>query len=304
MQVLPGFPYPPRITLLILEREMRIGKWLKRYEKLIEMRDIKASTTAEKLRLARELVAMLGNRKLAKVRPYHLIRTARKLQPETPAKARRMVSVARDFFGEAVANGYLHHNPAIAIKLPACKVRRERLPLKEWRATQAVLAQDAAPWRKLLAPLALVTGQRRSDLVKMKFTDVRGKYLYIEQAKTGERIALPLALRLKAVGLSLGEIIESCRAYQPEGETLLRKSTGAALSASMLTKAWRMAFVRAVGNRPDAPSLAEIRSLSARLYHAEKLDTQTLLGHKKATTTALYHDSRGLKEEWRHLRIS
>jgi integrase len=45
------------------------------------------------------------------------------------------------------------------------------------------------------------------------------------------------------------------------------------------------------------PSLHEVRSLSARLYHAQGIDVQTLLGHKHAEMTEVYKDDRGLSRD-------
>jgi integrase len=183
------------------------------------------------------------------------------------------------------------------------------MSLEDWQRTQAALAEEFVPWRRSFALLALITGQRRSDLVKMRFDDVWDGHLHIAQAKTGERVALPLALRLDAVGVSLAGIIRQCRAIGVPGATLLRKLTGGAVSVSSLTRVWAEAFRDAGGGAQEgkrAPSLAEIRSLSARLYRAQGIDTQTLLGHRRASTTALYLDDRGLSREageWRTLTI-
>ena len=52
------------------------------------------------------------------------------------------------------------------------------------------------------------------------------------------------------------------------------------------------------------PSLHEVRSLSARLYRAEGVDVQTLLGHKNAEMTAIYEDDRGLSaKEWKRVAL-
>jgi integrase len=189
------------------------------------------------------------------------------------------------------------------------RILRARLSIRHWRRTQAILATETVAWRRLFAVLALITGQRRSDLAKMRFDDVWGGCLHVEQAKTGARIAIPLDLYLRPLRLMLGDVIEQCRAYAPSGETLLRKGNGAALTAYSLTKAFQGAFARAVKWESDdrtVPCLAEIRSLSERLYSAQGIDTQTLLGHKHKATTAIYHDDRGLSKEegrWRKLKI-
>jgi len=85
----------------------------------------------------------------------------------------------------------------------------------------------------------------------------------------------------------------------------LRKSTGAPLAAASLSQAFARATRWRRANH-SAPSLAEIRSLSERLYSTRGVDTQTLLGHRRAATTAIYHDDRGLgraEGRWQHLRL-
>ncbi|MHA1067242.1 tyrosine-type recombinase/integrase [Enterobacter ludwigii] len=59
--------------------------------------------------------------------------------------------------------------------------------------------------------LAIVTAQRSSDILKMKFKDIKDGYLYVEQGKTGAKLALPLSLRCEAIDLSLGEVVDRCR---------------------------------------------------------------------------------------------
>jgi integrase len=290
--------------------KITVSAWRDEYLRLVALRHLDESTRAEKARCAQRLCADIGHKKLRKIRPVHIARTVRAVwDMGQQSRARRILVVARDLFSEAVSAGHIERNPAVPVKPLPCRVRRARLSLQHWRRTRKALAAEAVPWRRLLALLALATGQRRSDLVRMRFSDVWDKHLHIEQLKTGARIALPLELRLSALGVTLGEIVEQCRSYEPPGETLLRKSTGAALSVSSITKAFQRAFERAVtwqreGHAP--PCLAEIRSLSERLYSAQGIDTQTLLGHKNKATTALYHDDRGLSRQegrWRKLKI-
>jgi integrase len=292
------------------KKDMTLTAWKKEYMRVVGLRPLCEATIDEKARCAKYLCHAIGKRKLRKLRPVHIARVMRDVWEQgQQSKARRLLVVARDMLAEAVFAGRLERNPATAVKPLPYHIKRARLSIRHWRQTQAVLATEQTPWRRWLAVLALVTGQRRSDLVKMRFSDVWGGYLHIEQVKTGARIALPLDLRLRAIGMSLGDVIEKCREYGRPGETLLRKSTGAALCASSLSKAFAAAFTQAVRwKHPEltVPSLAEIRSLSERLYSAQGVDTQTLLGHKRPATTALYHDDRGLgraEGRWRKLSL-
>lgn len=62
--------------------------------------------------------------------------------------------------------------------------------------------------------LALVTGQRREDIVRMKFSDVWDGHLHVIQGKTGMRLALPLTLYCDAVNMTLKDVIARCRAIK------------------------------------------------------------------------------------------
>ncbi|MDR1853493.1 MAG: tyrosine-type recombinase/integrase [Azoarcus sp.] len=294
------------------KKDMTMRKWRREYMRIVRLRNLAAATLDERAKCSKDLCRAIGpDRRLRKVRPVHVAQAMRAVwEAGQQSRAQRLLVVARDMFAEAVSAGALDKNPAMHVKPLPYHVRRARLSIRHWRRTQAVLAGERAKWRRLLAVLALVTGQRRSDLVKMRFADVWGGYLHVEQVKTGARIALPLDLKLRAIKMTLGDVIELCRAYEPPGETLLRKSTGAPVSVGMLSKAFTSAFALAVKRwrHPEhtTPSLAECRSLSERLYSSQGIDTQTLLGHKRPATTALYHDDRGLSRaegRWRHLSL-
>ena len=154
--------------------------------------------------------------------------------------------------------------------------------------------------------LALVTGQRRSDLCKMRFADVWDGHLHVQQAKTGARLALPLALRLDAVGLTLAEVIEDCKGYAVGSEFLLRKHDGHQLGDASLSARFETAREGAGVALKDEhpPSLHECRSLSERLYRAQGINTMTLLGHKHQQMTDVYNDDRGLSRgEWKTLPL-
>ncbi|QDI47333.1 integrase [Serratia marcescens] len=148
--------------------------------------------------------------------------------------------------------------------------------------------------------MALITGQRREDVVLMRFTDIIDDRLHVEQGKTGMRIAIPLSLYLEAANLRLGDVIERCRASHSSNyiiNTTRRSKKGdTSLHPDALTKAFvkaRNASTLDLGDNP--PTFHEIRSLASRLYSMEKGEkfAQRLLGHKSALMTKKYLDPRG-----------
>ncbi|EEG86166.1 hypothetical protein PROPEN_01999 [Proteus penneri ATCC 35198] len=58
--------------------------------------------------------------------------------------------------------------------------------------------------------LALVTGQRISDIVTMHHDHIFNDHLHITQMKTSERIAIPLSLTLDEIEFSLSDVVSMC----------------------------------------------------------------------------------------------
>ncbi|ECI4976707.1 integrase, partial [Salmonella enterica subsp. enterica] len=113
-------------------------------------------------------------------------------------------------FREAIVEGRITTNPVEPTRAPEIKVARERLQLETYNATRAA-AEHMPAWFPLAMDLALVTGQRREDIVNMKFSDDFDNRLYVTQIKAGMKIAIPLSLTLQATGLRLGTVIDRCR---------------------------------------------------------------------------------------------
>lgn len=219
------------------------------------------------------------------------------------AQVVRMVLV--DVFKEAQHAGYVPpgYNPAMATKQPRHKVTRQRLSLEEWKSIYEA-AETMQPYLQCGMLLALVTGQRLGDICRMKFSDIWDDMLHIEQEKTGSRLAIPLDLKCDALGLTLRDVVSKCRdAVISKYLVHFRHSTsqatrGDSVSSSSLTTSFKKARNKCgiEWEKGTAPTFHEQRSLSERLYEAQGVDTQKLLGHKSPQQTAKYHDDRG--KEW------
>ena len=219
------------------------------------------------------------------------------------AQVVRMVLV--DVFKEAQHAGYVPpgYNPAMATKQPRHKVTRQRLSLEEWKSIYEA-AETMQPYLQCGMLLALVTGQRLGDICRMKFSDIWDDMLHIEQEKTGSRLAIPLDLKCDALGLTLRDVVSKCRdAVISKYLVHFRHSTshatrGDSVSSSSLTTSFKKARNKSgiEWEKGTAPTFHEQRSLSERLYEAQGVDTQKLLGHKSPQQTAKYHDDRG--KDW------
>lgn len=79
-----------------------------------------------------------------------------------------------DIFNEAIMEGHITVNPAQATRTVTEEVKRKRIDLEKYQAIRAVIPEFAT-WGDLVMDLALVTGQRRGDVIKMAWEDFDGK---------------------------------------------------------------------------------------------------------------------------------
>lgn len=115
-------------------------------------------------------------------------------------------------FTFAIAKGIASKNPAKeTLPVAPDAIRKKRRPLS---IEQFQVIRSAAPeWLQLAMDLALITLQRRGDLVKLKYTDINEGQLYVVQSKTekhGERAYLRITM-----SESLRSIIEHTRKVKP-----------------------------------------------------------------------------------------
>lgn len=294
------------------------GRWMGRrtfddllatYEEVLQTRPYKPQTHAQYRCDLLHLRRAFSGQSLAGIEPHHIAALVQTLvQRGTPVAADKALSTVRDIFNEALVRGWVSTNPAIHIRPPKTPVRRQRMTLEQWHAIHAAGQECLPAWWSAAWTLALVSGQRRSDLVKMRFGDVQDGWLHVDQHKTGAQIALPLALRLETIGVSLAQAIEACRAYGEPGEYLIRspKLGWGPITPKTLTR--QVIYAREAAciavDKGTPPALHEVRSLSERLYRVQGVDTKTLLGHAKQSMTDLYNNDRGLSAGQRqYLRL-
>lgn len=271
-------------------------EWAVVYLQIIDVRQITDHTKANRRCALQHLLNELGDERIGSIKPLRVGKLIRDISTRSPQTAKRVLFEARDFFNEAILEGWIDHNPAAAIKPPLVRILRHRLSFDHWRRIRAWSVSNQPPWVCRMLDLALVTAQRRSDLSTMGEDDVWNGHLHVIQQKTGTRLEIPVALRLDAIGRSIADVIEDCQNYAAPGQTFLRRQSGAHLVDASLSARFEEAREGA-GLRWDTgtpPSLHECRSLSERLYREQGIDTRVLLGHKHQSMTDAYNDDRGL----------
>lgn len=203
----------------------------------------------------------------------------------------------------------MEHNPAEATSNPSVQVKRGRLTLEMFRQVHAVAGQ-VADWLPLAMMLGVVTGQDRSTICAMQWRDIQTidgeRVLVVQRSKTADTnapVAIPLRLRLDALGVSLEDLLQRparvtrhvIHHQRPYGNA----PVGAPVHPDRVSHAFTEA--RILAGIPDvlpdgkaAPTFHELRSLARRLYDKQgNVDTQALLGHADPKTGAIYADPRG-----------
>jgi integrase len=287
-----------------------VTTWLDRYlaiqQERLETGDIKLNSVKQKkkpVELLRQHAGMIYLKDITTLEIAEVVDAVKAQGYNRMAQVVRTTLI--DVFKEAQHAGHVPpgYNPAQATRQPRNKVIRERLSLEEWKAIYAA-AEHHPPYLQCAMLLAVVTGQRIGDISRMKFSDIWDDMLHVEHEKTGAKVALPLSLRCEALDISLREVVAKCRdAVVSKYLVHFRHSTSQAtrgdkVSASSITTTFKKARNRSGLSWPDrkAPTFHEQRSLSERLYEAQGIDTQKLLGHKSPQQTAKYHDDRG--KDW------
>lgn len=281
---------------------LTVTKWIERYAVLLQRRNLSANTYKIRGNQLATIREKMGEMLLAEVTTKHVatfLETWIEGGKNTMAGAMR--SVLSDMFREAVVEGHITQNPVEPTRAPKIEVARNRLRLDVYKKIREA-AEHLPAWFPLAMDLALVTGQRREDVSCMKFSNIIDDRLYINQIKTGMKLALPLSLNLSAVGLRLGTVIDRCRLVSRTDYLIspgVRKnSSDGSLHPDSLTKKFVAARKLAGINFSDnPPTFHEIRSLAGRLYRDERGEdfAQKLLGHTSENTTKLYLDERDEK---------
>ena len=290
--------------------EYTLAEWMPLYRQLwMEKVEPKPPTVAASDSYLRRLEeSEFAHRRLTDITTMMVAKylEAYKVERGAPS-ARQMRSKMSDIFRWAETQGLIEagRSPVTATRAHKVTVARERMSLEQFLQVR----EHAPVWLRNAMNLALVTGQRREDILTMKFTDWRDGRLHIAQGKSGgkTRLALDGAVGIRKAGLSIADVVKMCRdsiASPYLVHHVRHRGTakpGRRINGDALGDAFAAARAAAgieVQDGRTPVTFHEIRSLAERLYREEfGADfAQSILGHKNAATTAKYDDLRG---EWR-----
>lgn len=195
----------------------------------------------------------------------------------TPNMANRITSFLRVVFGYAVEWQIVDSNPCVGIKRHAENKRTRLVSDAEWSAIYSA----AGPRLRIIMELQYLTGQRISDVLSIRRSQIGEDGIAFRQQKTSTQVLVKWSPQLRLTVAAANAL----SADKPPALTLLRgKYNGAPDYRSVLAQ-WNEACEAA--KVLDA-RLNDIRARAATTADAQGRDAQMLLGHTSPEMTRRY----------------
>jgi len=233
------------------------------------------STQDEYTRALKELLPVFGKTKLEAIQPKHI--RGYLDRRSSPIAGNREIAVLSAVFNRAREWGYTRAaNPCAGVRRNAERGRDKYITDEEYRRLYTAADQVL---RDAMA-LAYYTGQRVSDVLKIRRSDIRDGALWIRQSKTSAH------LRIAIVG-ELGRVIKRITGRGVVSIYLLSTAKGERVSYSVL----HQRFAKA---RTKAGVDFQFRDLRAKAATdlEDLAQAQKLLGHSGREMTEHYTKKR------------
>jgi integrase len=149
---------------------------------------------------------------------------------------------------------------------------------KVWTDEQvAQFLQAAPPYLRLAMLLAINTGQRQGDLLRLPWSAYDGKYIKLRQRKTGAYVPIPVADALKA----------ALDAAPRQSPIMLTNSEGKPWSESGFQSAWGKATIRAGIRGLTFHDLRGTAVLTLARAECNEVEIYSITGHKPSDVRAI-----------------
>jgi integrase len=211
---------------------------------------------------------------------------AEMLDALTPRTANQCRALLIDIFNHAAANGLCPDNPAASTINRIEKKQRKRHTVEGLKA----IRENSPFWLQNAIDPALITAQRRTDILNMRFDGVREGFLYVVQQKTAKASDAAWISRCRDDIVSPYLIHRRPdRKKQKQAQT---KDHWTQVEERYLTRAFKEARELAGcykgWKEEEMPGFNEVRALSLHLYQKAGKDDQKIAGHASETMTKNY----------------
>lgn len=237
--------------------------------------NLKAHTQRDYTQYSALLDAVFGHIAIDKIRPKDIAQYLQQRGESSKVRANREKALFSTIYNHARSWGYTDlTNPCIGIKGFKEKPRGRYVTDEEYLAVWSVVhptVQDAMD-------LALCTGQRPADVLKIEVGHIIDGHLMISQNKTGKKLRIAIEGGLQMI---IERIMNKHRDIV--NKSLLQDSDGQSLTYFTLRSRFNKARVQTGVSFQFRDLRAKAATDTNDLAHAQKL-----LGHKNRSTTEIY----------------
>jgi integrase len=235
---------------------------------------------AESTRAQYRIAAEVLKRKLAPFDPQQVkgkhIAKIKIDGAKTPNMTNRVLSFARIVFGYAVEAQLIESNPCIGIKRHEEAERERYLTDDEFFA----IRDQAGPRLQVILDLLYCTGQRITDVLTIRRSDITDRGITFKQKKTGAKLVVLWTPEMKAAVERAKTLYGNVTAL-----TLLHGRTGKAPNYRTVLKQWHEARIAA---KVEDATPHDMRAKSGTDTKRQGNDAQALLGHSSPQMTERY----------------
>jgi integrase len=206
--------------------------------------------------------------------------------PKGKIQRNRIIAVLSAVYTKAVGRWY------VADRNPCTKVERNPSKPRDRNVTDAEFVGMYAccgPKLQVAMDLALLTGQRQGDLLKMKWSQITQEGITLRQGKTGKRLMVEMSPALQAV-------LERARAFLPHlpREYVLRTRKGRPFTQNGFRACWQRAMRKYVAKGGVRFTFHDLRGKSGS-DSTTLQDAYERLGHTSISMTRRVYD-RGVRK--------
>lgn len=299
---------PSDLVKGVMGKRKTMGEFSKYFEnEIMPPRELSQNTTSQYINRLRTFDAKWKNTALEDIT---LLAINEMLDEHPPSMSNLLRLLLIDLMANAVAKGLLDVNVAANTLPKIVKKVRKRHTVEGLAAIRAA----ADPWLQNAIDLALLTTQRRIDIIKLKWSDIRDGWLYVAQTKTTDldedddqeefEVSGAGYVRIR-IDSEIQTVLDRCRKSDvvspfvihriPKKKfkrNLAAKEHWTEIDPDTLTTFFRDAR-KAANPYPkftakQLPGFHEIRALSIHLYKQMGKDPQALAGHTSPEMTELY----------------
>jgi integrase len=245
---------------------------------------LKSSTQAERRYILERFRTEHGDKPLRLLKREHILAIIA-ARSETPHAANNLLKTLHTLFEHAIAVNLMTSNPAAEVR----KFKTQSDGFRAWSELDVAkfVARHPAGSRALLALALLLTGQRRSDIVRLGWQNITDGAIAIKQVKTGAPLLIPL---------DIDPLLPEALASAPRTNmTFLVTKSGAPFSPGGFTNWFRSKCNEAGLLECSAHGLRKLVATRLADIGCSEDEIKAITGHKSSSEVARYTKARNQK---------